>query len=574
MAAAVAAKQQAAPEVTSAVQLLKSLDRASKNIRTFGHHNSVAQKLFGQFYTDLTAHLTHFGTLIFLVQRDGLYLQNQLVYSSQQTAETGENFAFTLYGDGIRELTLHPDITEDDVLFFFEALWNTSSTDGSEDDDIVTRLWAKNLPTITIVTADEVMKVSDLDTVLTPQEHTPLESSLRDILEDARAAKAADPQQAHAQKPRLTAGTLGFDVSEFERAALERDIAAESARHSASYVLEILSAILSSEQSPALLSKVLDIYDGVLTSLFQGGHWRLAEQILGLLGDAGAIRQDLTPEHRAKIDAILERIGQPERVSLIERYLNTAEEPVLDGLQSVLLMMKPTAIPALCALLGNLAYPAHHTLLCSVLTDLAKDTPEILARCLTDRRPVFVRNLLGIIACWNNPLLADSVEKIIRYPDPLIRREVIRTLSTLRPSGSGAKIVPLLNDQDEAVRLAALKPLLTGHYTAPFAIWEPLVTADTFGERPPAERRNIFHAMRATAGDDAVPFWKSLLTEWGWTNRKKREELALLAADALGKLGTPAAQRALETGAEKGTAAVKKACMTALAQMTKQMDTR
>jgi len=286
------------------------------------------------------------------------------------------------------------------------------------------------------------------------------------------------------------------------------------------------------------------------------------------------MRQDLTPEHRAKIGAILERIGQPERVNLIERYLNTVEEPVLDGLQSVLLMMKPTAVPALCAMLGNLEHPAHQTLLCSVLADLAKDTPEILARHLTDRRPVFVRNLLGIIACWTNPLLADSVEKIVRYPDPLIRREVIRTLSALRPSGSGARIVPLLNDHDEAVRLAALKPLLTGHYTAPFAIWEPLVTADTFGERPPAERRNIFHAMRATAGDDAVPFWKNLLTEWGWTNRKKREELALLAADALGKLGTPAAQRALETGAEKGTAAVKKACLTALAQMTKQMDTR
>jgi hypothetical protein len=573
MAAAVAAKQQAAPEVTSVVQLLKSLDRASKNIRTFGIRNSVAQKFFNQFYTDLTTHLAHFNALTFLVQRDGLYLMDQLVYSSQ-TAEAGENFAFTLYSDGIRELTLHPDITEEDVLFFFEALWNTSTTDGSEDDDIVTRLWTKNLPTITIVTADEVMKVSDIDTVLTPQAHTPLEASLKDILEDVRAAKAADPQHTQSQKPRLTSGIMGYDVSEFELASLERDIAAESARQSASYVLEILSAILSSERSPVLLSKVLDIYDGVLISLFQGGHWTLAEQVLSLLGDAEAMRQDLTPEHREKIGAILERIGQPEHVKLIERYLNTTDDPSLDGLPSVLLMMKPSAISALCTLLGNLEHPTHQTLLCSVLTDLAKNTPDLLVRHLTDRKPALVRNLLSVIAQWNMPSLADSVEKIIRYPDPLIRREVIRTLSTLRPSGSGAKIVPLLNDHDEAVRLAALKPLLTGHYTAPFSIWEPIVTAETFGERPPAERRNIFHAMRATAGDEAVPFLMNLLTEWGWTNRKKREELALLAVDALGKLGTAAAQHALGTGAEKGTAAVKKACVTALAQMTKHLDTR
>ncbi|HSN04116.1 MAG TPA: HEAT repeat domain-containing protein, partial [Nitrospira sp.] len=496
----------------------------------------------------------------------------QLVYSSK-TDEAGENFAFTLYSDGIRELTLHPDITEEDVLFFFDALWDTSGPAASTDDDIVTRLWTKNLPTITIVTADEVMKVSEIDDILTPQGKTPPEASLREILADARARDATDKQHDQIQKPRLTSGIMGYEVSEFELAGLERDIAAESARDSASYVLEILGAILSSERSPALLLKVLDIYDGILTSLVQGGHWHLTEQVLTLLSDAEAMRPDLTPEHKEKIRTMLERIGQPERVSLIERYLNTAEEPVLEGLQSVLLMMPPSAIPALCVLLGNLEQPAHQTLLSGVLTDLAKETPDILARHLTDRRPAFVRNLLNIITHWNNPGLADAVEKIIRYPDPLIRREVIRTLSVLRPSGSGAKIVPLVNDPDEAVRLAALKPLLTGHYTAPFSVWEPIVTAETFGDRPPAERRNIFHAMRATAGDEAVPFWTPLLTEWGWTNRKKREELALMAVDALGKLGTPAAQRAIQTGADKGMAAVKKACLTALAHMTKHADT-
>jgi hypothetical protein len=94
-------------------------------------------------------------------------------------------------------------------------------------------------------------------------------------------------------------------------------------------------------------------------------------------------------------------------------------------------------------------------------------------------------------------------------------------LAGLKPSGSAAKLVPLLNDQDEGVRLATLKPLLTGHYTATFNIWEPIVNAEHFTERDAAEKRNIFHAMRVTTGDDAVPYWGGLLTDWGWTNRKK-----------------------------------------------------
>ena len=570
LATAASTRQNADPELTSVTQLLKSLDRASKNVRTFGHGNSVAQKFFNQFYTELTAHLTQFNTLTFVVQREGLYLKEQLVYSSQSD-DAAENFAFKLYSDGIRELTIHPDIAQEDVLFFFDALWNTSGQVGTEDDDIVTRLWTKNLPTLTIVTADEVMKISEIDDILAPQGQAPLETSLREIIAEAKSKEIKEAQEAtDKKKPRVTANVTGYDVSELEIAALERDIAAESARNSAAYILDILSAVFSSERSPTLATKLLDIYENVLKSLLEGGHWSMAEQVLSLLVDAEAIRPDLTPEQRQRVDRIIDGMGSTETLTLIEHHLNKTGSPQIDELQSVLLMLRPSAIPALWVLLGNLEHPAHLTMLTSLLTEIAKDVPDTLTRHLTDRRPVFVRNLLNIVVQWNNPRLADSVEKIIRYPDPLIRREVIRTLSLLRPSGNAAKIVPLLNDADEAVRLAALKPLLTGQYTAPFPIWEPIVTADTFGDRPPAERRNIFHAMRATAGDEAVPFWTTLLTEWGWTNRKKREELALIAVDALGKLGTQAAQAALHTGTQKGTAAVKQACMTAITNLAKQ----
>jgi hypothetical protein len=112
--------------------------------------------------------------------------------------------------------------------------------------------------------------------------------------------------------------------------------------------------------------------------------------------------------------------------------------------------------------------------------------------------------------------------------------------------------------------------LASGNYAAPFAAWEPLVTSDGFGDRPYTEKRNMFHAMRATARDEAVPYWTTLLTDRGWTNRTKREEMALLAAENLGKLATPHAMAALEIGRQKGGAAVRHACAIALAMASKQ----
>lgn len=572
MAAATAGKQSADPELMSVIQLLKSLDRASKNVRTFGQQNIVAQKFFEQFYTELITHLEHYNVLTFVVQREGLYFKEASVYSSK-TGEANENFAFKLYSDGIREITFHQGIEQEDVLFFFDALWDTVGQAGTEDDDIVTRLWSQNLPTLTIVTADEVMKVSELDDVLAPQGKAPLDSSLKDILAEAKAKEGKDAKEDPQRKQKILSSVTGYEVTEQEMAALAQDIKAESSRDSILYILDILTAVLSSEQSPDLLSKLFDIYEGLLKSLFQGGHWFIVEHVLGLLSEAEAIRPDLTEDHKKKLQNMFDQLGSPELVKLIEQYLNTADKPRTEGFANVLLMMKPSAVPELCTLLGDLEHPAHQTLIANALVDLAKETPEIVAKHLSDRRPTFVRNLLSIITRWNNPKLVDNVEKILRYPDPLIRREVIRTMAILKPSGNAAKLVPMLNDPDEGVRLATLKPLLTGNYTAPFAIWEPIVNAETFSEREPAEKRNIFHAMRATAGDEAVPYWTTLLTEWGWTNRKKREDLALMAVDALGKLGTAPALAALDTGTKKGTATVKQACATAIAGISKHQRT-
>ena len=568
MAAAMAAKQGADPELTSVSQLLKSLDRASKNVRTFGQQNSVAQKFFEQFYTELNTHLDQYSVLTFVVQREGLLFKEACVYSSK-TGEASENLAFRLYSDGIREITFHQGIEQEDVLFFFDALWDTVGAAGMEDDDIVTRLWSKNLPTLTVVTVDEVMKISEIDGVLAPQGKTPSDGSLRQILAEAQAKEAKGSKEEQQRKARLSSSVTGYEVTEQEMAALAQDIEAESGRDSILYMLDILTAILSSERSPDLLNKLFDIYEGILKSLFQGGHWSIVEHVLGLLSEAEAVRPDLTDEHKKKLQNMFDQVSSPELMTLIQQYLNTADKPRTEGFANVLLMMKPSAVPALCTLLGDLEQPAHQTLIANDLVDLAKETPEILAKYLTDRRPTFVRNLLSIIMRWNNPKLADNVEKILRYPDPLIRREAIRTLAILRPSGNAAKLVSLLNDPEEGVRLATLKPLLTGNYTASFAMWEPILNAETFNDREPAEKRNIFHAMRATAGDEAVPYWTTLLTEWGWTNRKKREELALLAVDALGKLGTAAAHAALDTGTKKGTAAVKQACAAAIAGMNK-----
>jgi hypothetical protein len=89
-------------------------------------------------------------------------------------------------------------------------------------------------------------------------------------------------------------------------------------------------------------------------------------------------------------------------------------------------------------------------------------------------------------------------------------------------------------------------------------------------DRSLGEKRAVFQAVRATSGDEVIPFFESLLMERSWTNRKKKEELAALAAETLGKFPTPAALTTLELGQKKGGTTVKQACTAALAQALRQ----
>ncbi|NWF71433.1 MAG: hypothetical protein HXY51_00100, partial [Nitrospirae bacterium] len=420
------------------------------------------------------------------------------------------------------------------------------------------------------------------------------ESSLRDILDREQARAKKDPGAgiggatgseaseggtpagektgvgSSGQANRFKSGLAGYEVSDEELAALAKEIEAESSRDNTTYILDMLTAILASEKSPGTLTKLLDLWGHVLDSLTAQGKWIVLESVLGVLQVTAEMRPDLGDDHKNQVASLLDSLGRSERIKLIEGCLNRTPGATTDGLPTVLLSMTPAAVPALCALLANLESPAHQAIVAEAIETLAKDQPDYVLRGLSDRRPRYVKNLLAILLKWNNPRFADSIEKLVRHPDMQIRKEVVRAIGIFRPNGNGMKLIAFLTDTEESVRFAALKLLMTGQYTAPYSAWTPLVSADTFMDRSLSEKRSVFQAMRATSSHEVIPYFEGLITEWSWTNRKKKDELAALAAEALGKLASPAAIAALTLGQKKGSAVVRQACAAALAQASRQ----
>jgi hypothetical protein len=573
MAVAVAARAAEDPEIVSVKRVLKLLDKTAKSNRTYGSTNPVALKFTQQLFEELTNHLAAYSKLAFLVQRSELRCKDHVVYQAEKDGGS-ESIAFKLYADGIRELVLHQGLTQEDLSLFLASLWSDADSN-EDDDDIVTRLWSRNLSTITLVTAEELSKSSDGNDGFTRLNGSmsSSDSTLRELLDRERERKKRgeagtdhEGSGSGKAKSRFQSGLAGYEVTEEELAVLAQEIEAERKQDSLIYILDMLTAILASEQSPPLLTKLFSLWSTIVDSLLREGKWTVLENVLSLLHETDAVRPDLSEEHKQQLASLLNGLGRAERVKVIEIYLNRSPDADVKGLSTILLLMKTDAVPSLCSLLANLTSPVHQAIVSEAIAVLAKDHPDPLLRGLSDRRPAYVRNLLSILIRWNNPKFVDAVEKLFRYPDAQVRREVVRALGLFRPNGNGTRLVSLVVDQDEGVRFAALKLLMSGQYAVPFSLWTPLLSEEGFIDRPISERRAIFQAIRATCGDEAVPYWQGLMTEWAWINRRKKEELAVIGAETLGKLATAAAIAALSLGAQKGSAAVRQACAAALSQ--------
>ena len=557
-------------EVQAVKQLLVLLDKTFKTTRTYGPNNPIAQKFFQQFYDYLTIQLAAHDVLQFLAQRSELLYKGVAVY--QSTSST-ENIALKLHADGIRELSFHKGLSQEDLAYFLEALWGTYDSDTS-DDDIVTRLWEKNLSTISFVTAEEIVKSADAMAVLTPQESHTLNSppsELRHIAgTEASRAKEGAPQPAGSQGQ---GGPAIYEISPEEQKLLMHEIESESARDNTTYLLDMLTAILASETSDILLNRLLELFGDILTTLIRDGNWKLLNTFVSLLDEAQELCPNLSDQHKAKLAQLFNSLGHPHSIKAMETALNASSNTSLDDVQALLLMLNPSTAQPLCTLMANLKHKSHRMMVCDVLTTHAKQNPSLLMRGLTDSRWYVVRNLVYIMGKLGHEQFVKHLEPVSSHEDVRVRKEIVRTLRIICPSGKGDSFIPFLNDAEQSIRQLALKALLSGPYMATFAAWTRILEHKSFPERSVSEKKAIFRAMRETAGEETIPYWHQLLNRRSWRNRKRLQEDAILAAEALGAMGTPAAMLALKTGQRRFNRPIRKACTDALATAMKQATT-
>ena len=110
-------------------------------------------------------------------------------------------------------------------------------------------------------------------------------------------------------------------VTRQELDELTMRIKTESMLDHTAYFMELLKAVLCSEDSVVLFTEILDVIKGLLHNLIRLADWKNVNALLETVDEAKS-RTDLPPTHQAALSSLLESLHEPACIWSIESALN------------------------------------------------------------------------------------------------------------------------------------------------------------------------------------------------------------------------------------------------------------
>jgi len=527
------------PAARNLAEWFRQLDRFVRMARTFGaaapNCVSAREHVLEDFMEILGFHapfVLHCTPLEVWLRDEAVVRPPAATASAPGALE--RRLPFLLYRDGIRALTFTPRTTREDVAAFLDALARATTAQVT-DADLVTMLWEADLEGLRV-------DVAPLEPPAEPG------GGLAATFDDcAPPAGTADPLAAW----RALAATEPHD-----RDAFLDEWARERAVPWTAQAPALVRAVLALDPSP----NTVDAFGHTLVTWLAGAlqrcEWDEAIRALEVL-------QELDPGGERTSPALVRVLATIDAEAIAERLDESEPEPQARFFALAVRLGRP----ALDLLVGVLAIATRVRLRAAATTALAylcADEPRLLAPHLADPRWYVVRNIVFVLGQIGGPEVVAPLAGAVRHADVRVRRSVVHALGQAPPDLRRPLLVELLDATDAQTVSAALAMLAREHDARVTAALLARVAAPQFEARPDEVKAALVGALGDAAGEGALEVLGELLQRGGWFARRAAERTA--AAQALARIGTPAALALLRAGLDARAEAIRACCQEALAR--------
>jgi hypothetical protein len=500
--------------------------------------------------------------LVLTVAETDFVWEEQVVYHQLNKAES---IAWGLFKDGMRSLAIRRGAEVEELPRFLETINRARFLPTDAGDDLLTLLWEQEFEFIQY----KFMEFFGDAGVGLPEQTGSYNATGQEAEAAARDRKAAAAQEA----PPRPKGVI--DLEEFDSTLYfldEREINQVAAAVEDEYrrdvrmsALNVLFDLFESQTVEATRGEILGTLESLFPNLLNARDFRTAATILRESRLLAQRSPDLAAAHAPRLDGFVAKLSEPAIVSQLIQSID--EVPALAGeatVAEVLGELRASALEPVLTWIPTLASPALRQVLEGVADRLAEAHPTEVLRIL--RSPQSEALAAGVALCGRLQLTQTvaGLGETITHPEPAVRLASVQALAQLGTPAALTFIEKSLEDEDRAVRLAAVRVVGGRGYKGAQKRIEGMVLGKAVDDMDLTEKMAFFEAYGSIAGASGLKPMSALLLPRGLLRMKEASETRACAAIAIGKIRTPEAREILQRAAEDKDLVVRNAVSRAL----------
>jgi HEAT repeat protein len=538
-------------------ELVTAMSKALRAFQMYLPNNPIHQRAIQNVRAALKPVWAATDELVLKVAETELIWEEQVVY---RQINKGESIAWTLYKDGMRELTIYRGAEDEELPRFLETMNKARFLATDAGDDLLTLLWALEF---------ESIKYHFIDFFAEGGGELPGPSGAAGDTGSAAERKALIAEEAAAKAKSMIDfeeidSTLYF-LDEQEISYLANELEDEYKRDVRGSALNVLFDLMETQPEGGVRDEVLGVLEQLFPNLLTSRDFRSAAAILRETKLLKEKASNLRMEQMHRLDGFVVRLSEG---AVLGQLLQSLDEASGLGLEShaadVLTALRATALEPLVSWLPNLSSDPLRKMIEQVVDKLASNNTVEVQRLL---RTPDSQALPGIVAICGRLQLHQAVPaftEVIGHSDAAVRLAAVQTLGVLGTPGAMTLLERALDDSDRQVRVAAVRAVGSRGYKGALKRIEGVVIGKSTKAMDLTEKMAFFEAYGAIAGANALKALGGILLQRGLLKMKEPPETRACAAMALGRIKTPEARELLQKAAEDKELVVRNAAARAL----------
>lgn len=546
------------PEVQRAEKVVSLLAKAIRAYQVYLPSN----RMFTRAFEELTKALRDFcfdnEALTLAVREFDLIYKNHTVYSS---LDKMQSIAFKLYRDGIRLISFHSDVTDEELLAFIDALSKAQDHDHIQDD-LVTLLWERDLHGITYYEVNQV-DISSYQTAWVEKGATSEATCYGPPdIDTARVAEQMKWSSIENEVERIRE-TLSFTTDEVNQ--IQQIGHYQHRRSSVRILWQVVLECLRLDRSIECLTDLEPTIVALLDNALASERIGLVNQVLS---DLQEIVKDLGGEANQIFMRILDSRTDPAKLSIHSDALSKAGYDDRMDFIRYFSILGEKAIPLLLGVIDQSSGSNALDICTASMAIVASGCPDKLVNRDTDFSERQIEAILEALSRMIGDQAKLASIRFVDHQSPRIRARVAALLEDTNTREAIEALKTLVSDPNPLVKRRAMISLCRNPSNCSSENILGLILSDDFASLPHSSKVTVLMAIRNLQPGVQIEVMRAVLKKRSILGKKKLEDTQIAAVEASTMLSKDVAYEILNEARGK----VSKRVARAISQVIKRIE--